>query len=198
VSQRISYPIAHEGDFHDAWDEFVTGLRPWLLGAFPCAAAIALLYAWNPFRTPALNPIARLAGIEFIVVETDAVAPALRRGRSFVSSDWAYAVGNPQKGDLVVFRPPGEAARSYVRRVVAVAGARVEIEGCRVRVDGRAVAGLRASAQGAAAAGESYSLLVPKGSYFLLSDRCAAGPDSRDWGAVPGSSIYGRVAGARR
>src|SRR5437660_12584291 len=45
-----------------------------------------------------------------------------------VASKISYKLHAPQRGDIIVFRPPNDGARDFIKRVVAVPGARLGID----------------------------------------------------------------------
>jgi signal peptidase I len=98
--------------------------------------------------------------------------------------------GQPQRGDVIVFRLPG--AESYlVKRIVGTPGDLVESIDGRLRVSGRFppepyVFSDEKTFHIAAA-------VVPADCYYVLGDHRANSLDSRVWGVVPRSSIVGRA-----
>lgn len=110
---------------------------------------------------------------------------------------WARRNQAPGRGDIVVFRPPDRPGEDYIKRVVALPGETVEIRRQRVliggkpldepwavhRQPGRRVPGVDAMAP----------LVVPPGCYFVMGDNRENSRDSRYFGPVAASAIYGRA-----
>jgi signal peptidase I len=97
-----------------------------------------------------------------------------------------------QRGDVVVFRYPRDPSKSYIKRVIAVAGDRVKIEEGLVYVNDRQLAegyvpqiyeDVRSYAE----------TVVPPHSYFVMGDHRNLSNDSRDFGPVDASYIYGKA-----
>ena len=96
----------------------------------------------------------------------------------------------PRRGEVVIFRFPGDESRDFVKRVIGVPGDTVEIHQGEVSVNGEKL-------------DEPYithrdrrdmdSLEVPPESYFVLGDNRRASNDSRDWGTVPEDDFIGRA-----
>lgn len=74
-------------------------------------------------------------------IPTDSMHPSLRRGDRILVNKLAYQWGHPQRGDIIVFRPPTwvEENIDYIKRVVGMPGDEVEVLPPTVRVDGRVV-----------------------------------------------------------
>ena len=101
----------------------------------------------------------------------------------------AYTFRAPRRGDIVVFRFPGDMSRDFVKRVVGVPGDTVEIRDGVVFVNGESlhepyvINGDR---------GTERPMVVPEEAYYVLGDNRRASQDSRDWGTVPAENIIGR------
>lgn len=118
----------------------------------------------------------------------------------------SYRFSAPRRGDLAVFNTAGIAGipdnPSFVKRVVGLPGERIDIRDGHVFADGRQlnerdgippVSYTAPSVQTQSLlSGESY--VVPDGAYFMLGDNSRNSYDSRYWGFVPRTNIYGRVS----
>jgi signal peptidase I len=111
--------------------------------------------------------------------------------RIFINK-FVYHFGHIDRGDTVVFWYPGDPTKSYIKRVIAVPGDRVEVDLGTVVVNGRALE-------------ENYvppefrdqtsmnERVVPPDEYFVLGDHRSSSNDSRAWGMVPRRYIYGKA-----
>jgi signal peptidase I len=127
-----------------------------------------------------------------VKVEGTSMLPGLQDQERIFINKFVYRLEPIERGDIVVFRYPRDPSKSYIKRVVAVAGDRVRIEDGLVYVNGRLLQ-------------ESYvpreyedhrsypETVVPKGAYFLLGDHRSASSDSRDFGPVDQRYIYGKA-----
>jgi signal peptidase I len=111
-----------------------------------------------------------------------------------------------RRGDILVFRFPGDPRRSFVKRVVALPGETVSIADKRVHVDGRELIEPYAFHSDDNTWANDPSIpeerkrrdqlpptRVPDGAYFLLGDNRDDSSDSRSWGPVPAGHILGRA-----
>lgn len=165
--------------------------------------------------------VAIVAGIRtFLVspfeVDGNSMSPTLEDREYIVINKLQYFLGTPQRGDIVVFRPPNEEKKYYVKRVIGVPGDTVTIRGGSVylREGGQQKEHkLEESYLDAKNRGQTYrhppssgntteiDYTVPEGSYFLLGDNRQGSLDSRsftDDGGDPhpfvtSDNIVGRV-----
>jgi len=96
------------------------------------------------------------------------------------------------RGDIVVFRYPRDPSKSYIKRVIGAEGDRIRIDGGQVYVNGEALD--EDYVPPAYADSRSYpEAVVPPHCYFVLGDHRSMSNDSRDFGPVNQSYIYGKA-----
>lgn len=112
--------------------------------------------------------------------------------------DRSVAARTPRRGDVVVFPFPEDPAKDFVKRVVALAGDRVEIRNKLLLVNGAKVAEpyvVHREADMIPAAKNPRDtmepVVVPADSYFMLGDNRDRSYDSRFWGFVSRDKIKG-------
>lgn len=115
--------------------------------------------------------------------------------RLFVGGDRAggapvFLFGPPVKGDIVVFRFPGQPEKDFIKRIIAVPGDAVEIRGGRVYLNGMPVE--EPYTRGGATY-DAPARMVPEGYYFVLGDNRPNSSDSHVWGFVPVSHLIGKA-----
>jgi len=104
-----------------------------------------------------------------------------------------------RRGDIIVFKFPGDPATDYVKRVVALPGDTVEVKGDALFVNGLGLPPHRAPGRptpAAETAGEEARvgpLRVLPEKYFAMGDNRHESYDSRSWGPVPAENIKGRA-----
>jgi len=127
-----------------------------------------------------------------VKVEGSSMMPGLDDQERIFINKFVYHWESVERGDVVVFRYPNDPRKSYIKRVVGVAGDHVKIDDGRVYVNGDLL-------------DEPYVLnnfrddrsfpetIVPPHSYFVLGDHRNLSSDSRDFGTIPESTIYGKA-----
>ena len=122
---------------------------------------------------------------------------------------------SPERGDVVVFRYPREPRTTYVKRVIALPGDRVVVEGPKVFVNGTPVIAWSAAGaehHSASLDGTTWmiqkpplpigtepidhldlAIIVPRDRYFVLGDNLDYSQDSRHWGLLSENLLIGKV-----
>jgi signal peptidase I len=132
---------------------------------------------------------ARVAGFHPVRIESGSMAPAVEPGDWVVVRDTDRQEAGFERGDVLMFRFPFGSSGRAIKRVVAIAGDRVEVGDGSLTINGRR----RATGGGLAGAPRPRVDVVPPGHVFLLGDNSAASIDSRSFGPVPGDEVVGRV-----
>lgn len=151
--------------------------------------------------------IAIVAGIRtFLVspfqVEGSSMTSTLEDNEYIIINKLAYFIGNPERGDIVVFHPPTEQKKYYVKRIIGIPGDEVMVKGGYVSVkkandttftplnepylDER---NLGHTYNHPPASGDTSEMTytVPEGKYFVLGDNRQGSLDSRSFQMIDGS-----------
>ncbi len=127
-----------------------------------------------------------------VKVEGTSMMPGLEDQERIFVNKFVYRWEPIQRGDIVVFRYPRDTSKSYIKRVIGVAGDRVRIEDGQVYVNGQALDEDYVPSEYADT--RSYpEITVPPNSYFVLGDHRTMSNDSRDFGPVNERYIYGKA-----
>jgi signal peptidase I len=125
------------------------------------------------------------------------------QGRSsdrVIANRLAYRVGDPKRGQIVVFKAPrtaercgpGDGGSTFIKRIVGLPGEVISARKGTIFVDGTRLIepyvdpSLRGTSDG------RWPRVAP-GHYFVLGDNRTHSCDSRTWGAVPRNSLIGPV-----
>ena len=200
---------------------------PWLVASSGFARSmlpVVLLifggraFAYEPMRVPSGSMTPTLLTGDFILVDKHAYGL-----RNPFGNQRLAGAGAPQRGDVVVFRYPGNRSQRYVKRVVGLPGDVVEVRDGWVTLNGRPlevvptgpfvdtgspggpVIRLELSERlpgrahpvlrcaSGCAAGVDGRWQVPPGRYFVMGDNRDNSADSRYWGYVDDADLVGRV-----
>src|SRR6202045_2074820 len=127
-----------------------------------------------------------------VKVEGTSMMPGLEDQERIFVNKFVYRWEPIERGDIVVFRSPRDPSKSYIKRVIGVAGDRIRIEDGQVYVNGEALAEDYVPSDYADA--RSWAEKVgPRNSFFVLGDPRTMSNDSRDFGFVNERYIYGKA-----
>jgi signal peptidase I len=152
---------------------------------------------WRGFLRDTLETLG-LAIILFLVinaisarvrVDGFSMRPTLDDGQYVLVNRMAYRLGQPERGDIIVFRPPVESHEDYIKRIIGLPGDSVEINNGSVYVNGV----IMSEAYIAAPPAYSGNWVVPAGNLFVLGDNRNNSSDSHSWGMLPVENILGRA-----
>ena len=185
---------------------------------FPVFLIVLLLRSFlvEPFRIPSNSMMPTLLTGDFILVNKFVYGIRLP-----VSDQKIFAVSNPERGDVVVFRYPLDPSTPFIKRVVGLPGDRIAYYNKILYINGQqadqrivgsyAGHGSGANMTGASLRQESLGdishailvqtgyhsadgkLVVPEGHYFVLGDNRDNSRDSRYWGTVPDELLIGKA-----
>lgn len=153
------------------------GVMLWVrdLAVAAVASALIITFLYQPVR-----------------VEGTSMLPRLEDSDRLFINKFAYHFGAINRGDVVVFHYPRDPEKSYIKRVIAVPGDELRIDHGRVFVNGKAIR-------------EAYvppeyrdnrsvaELTLPRDGYYMMGDHRSISSDSRDFGPVDRSLIYGKA-----
>lgn len=127
-----------------------------------------------------------------VKVEGTSMMPSLNDQERIFINKFVYRIEPIQRGDIVVFRYPRDPSKSFIKRVIGVAGDHVRIVDGRVYVNGKFL--VEDYVPGVYEDERSFpDIVVPADSYFVLGDHRSLSNDSRDFGPVPAGYIYGKA-----
>jgi signal peptidase I len=185
---------------------------------FPVILAVLLLRSFliEPFRIPSGSMMPTLLVGDFILVNKYKYGIRLP-----VLNKKVYELGEPERGDVVVFRFPKDPSVDYIKRVVGVPGDHVVYRDKTLLVNGEKIAqipqgtyigmGSGLSMSGAdlrredltgvkhdilvapKIRGVNSDVVVPEGHYFVMGDNRDNSNDSRYWGFVPEGNLVGKA-----
>jgi len=115
--------------------------------------------------------------------------PTLHEGNLLVVNKLAYKIGEPKRGDIIVFHYQGTVTEDYIKRVIGLPGDTVDVRGGIVRVNGQAIT----EPYIAELPGYTGTWKVPEGELFVLGDNRNHSSDSHDWGFVEQEWVVGRA-----
>lgn len=185
---------------------------------FPVILAVLLLRSFlvEPFRIPSNSMMPTLLTGDFILVNKYAYGIRLP-----VLNNKVLEMGEPERGDVVVFRYPKDPSVDYIKRVVGLPGDRVGYYNKIIYINSEPVGQVPAGVYIGVGSGISMSgaserqeqlgevlhdiLVMPRtpglegeyvvgeDEYFVMGDNRDNSNDSRYWGPVPESNLVGKA-----
>lgn len=194
-----------------------SGLIAFGRSLFPVILAVFLLRSFvvEPFRIPSGSMMPTLLAGDFILVDKFSYGlrlPVLNRE--------VVDLGEPKRGDVMVFRYPPDPSKDFIKRVIGLPGDVVTYYNKRLYINGKAVSlELLGPYTGPGAddlppmqrlredlmsvqhdiliapgrPSRNIRYVVPEGHYFVMGDNRDNSDDSRRWGTVPQANLVGRA-----
>ena len=129
--------------------------------------------------------------IQPTIVYGQSMEPNLHENERVILDKVSYRIGEPSRGDIVVFPVKGEPL-PLIKRVIGLPGETVEVRDGRVLVNGVV---LREPYISGPTAGNMAPVRVPADAVFVMGDNRAPGGslDSRRLGPIPLNKLVGRA-----
>jgi signal peptidase I len=125
-------------------------------------------------------------------VEGTSMLPRLEDSDRLFINKFVYRISAIERGDVVVFHYPLDPAVSYIKRVIALPGDRVRIDQGTLYVNGQSVDEPYVPEEFRDYKSFKEMTLAPS-NYFVLGDHRCVARDSREFGPVKRSLIYGKA-----
>lgn len=135
--------------------------------------------------------------IQPFIVSGDSMKPNFLNGQYLIIDEISYRFSPPQRGDVVVFRYPGDPSQFYIKRIIGLPGESVEIK------DNQVIIKNQANPNGFVLNEATYLKNVPtpgdetvtltNSQFFAMGDNWTVSFDSRSWGPLPKSNLIGKV-----
>lgn len=185
---------------------------------FPILFVVLILrsFLFEPFQIPSGSMIPTLNVGDFIVVNKFAYGLRLP-----VVGTKIVPIGDPQRGDVMVFVPPHD-PHYFIKRVIGLPGDHIQYKDKTVYINGEPLPQEQVGPAGEPGEVLSRELVnglthdiytrptrnylprtfdwlqpegavIPEGHYFMMGDNRDNSSDSREWGPVPEENIVGRA-----
>jgi signal peptidase I len=152
-------------------------------------------------------------------IPSESMSPTLAVSQRVLVDRVSYRFSEPDRGDIVVFKPPAGAdgdvcgttdfdegrqacpmptedrsETNFIKRVVAVGGDRLKVIGGRVYINGKQQDEpfIRPDDQ-CGICNLPDEITIPKGHFFMMGDNRGESADSREWGPIPEKWMIGKA-----
>jgi len=180
---------------------------------FPVLLFVLIIrsFVFEPFRIPSGSMMPTLLQGDYIFVKKYSYGLRLP-----VVETKILETGEPERGDVVVFRLPSEPSVNYIKRVVGLPGDEVVYRGHELTINGEPVGLVRDATEPAHGGIPQFTetlgdrehailisrpentmadgvYVVPEGSYFVMGDNRDNSRDSRYIGPIPETHLVGEA-----
>jgi signal peptidase I len=156
------------------------------------AASAALSWLRDLFLSVVIAIVVILFLYQPVRVEGTSMKPTLIDEERIFINKFVYRFGDVTRGDVVVFWFPRDTTKSYIKRVIGVPGDTVEVRDGTVFVNAKKLYEPYVTEENRDHASMDAKELGTD-EFFVLGDHRNASNDSRAWGLVPRSYIYGKA-----
>jgi signal peptidase I len=104
-----------------------------------------------------------------------------------------YPFDPPERGDVVVFNPPNDSDKPYIKRIIGLPGDEVTFSDGHVNINGEPLAEDYIQDRTRCGRADTCDVVVPEGEVFVLGDHRSNSSDSRVFGPVPVENIIGKA-----
>jgi signal peptidase I len=150
-------------------------------------------------------------------IPSESMVPTLEIGQRVLVNRLGEHFGDPERGDVMVFKPPqgaddnmcgvshpaeqpcprstpGKSDTNFIKRVVGLPGERLSVRAGRVYINGKLQKEpfIRPDTQ-CALCNMPDPIVIPAGQYYMMGDNRGASADSREWGPVPKDNFIGNA-----
>jgi signal peptidase I len=153
------------------------GIGLWLRDLLVSAAASVLIitFLYQPVR-----------------VEGTSMLPQLEDSDRLFINKIVYRFTAIERDDVVVFHYPRDPEKSYIKRVIALPGDRLRIDHGQVWLNGKPLREKYVPEEYCDSRSMA-EIVIPEDTYFMMGDHRSISSDSREFGPVDRSLIYGKA-----
>lgn len=148
--------------------------------------ALLIILVVIPIRVFIISPF---------VVDGESMHPTFENLDYLIVDELLYNFSAPARGDVIVFRYPGNPSIFYIKRIIGLPGEMVSINRGAVTIT--TITGDKITLSEPYIVNEdatyTKSVLLNSGEYFVMGDNRPNSSDSRIWGPLPKNDIIGRV-----
>lgn len=150
---------------------------------------------WEVVKTIAIAAIVvfgiRALLFQPFLVSGASMEPNISQSNYLIIDELTYRFREPMRGEVVVFRYPGDRKTFYIKRILGLPGEQVDIENGVIAIDGARI-NESEYLKGINTSGTVHTKLG-EDDYFVMGDNRSNSYDSRAWGALEKKYVVGRA-----
>jgi signal peptidase I len=114
----------------------------------------------------------------------------LENDQFLVVNKLGYRLGEPERGDIIVFRDPRSDERKLIKRVIGLPGDVLQVQDGQVFINGQRLDEPYVENPGRYS---QEATPIPEGMYFVLGDNRNNSSDSHNWGTLARDRVVGKA-----
>lgn len=130
-------------------------------------------------------------------VSGSSMVPTFHNGDYILTDKLSYRFGSPKRSDIIVLKNPRDESQDFIKRIIALPGEKIKIEGNFVYINGELLKESYLPAATNTSGGtflkDMEEIKVGPNQYFVFGDNRNHSSDSRAWGGVTKEEIVGKV-----
>ncbi|MDO8444156.1 MAG: signal peptidase I [bacterium] len=142
----------------------------------------------------------RYFAVQPYIVDGESMMPNYQNREYLLAEKISYSVGNPQRGDVVIFKYPKNPSLNYIKRIIGLPDEKVQIANNQITIfNARHPSGvvltetyILKDSPTQTPNNSIYEITLKDNEYFVLGDNRGHSSDSREWGVLPKDNILGR------
>ena len=130
-------------------------------------------------------------------INGQSMMPNFPNGEFLLTDKVTYRYKEPERGDVVIFKPPTNKEEEFIKRIIGLPGDSISLNNGKIFVNGSLLQedyiDGRIYTSGGSFLREGTAVIVPEESYFVAGDNRPHSSDSREWGTISKDAITGRA-----
>lgn len=126
------------------------------------------------------------------LVQGSSMEPNFYQGDYLIVDELSYRIREPRRGEVIVFKYPGNPRLRFIKRIIGLPGEEIKIENGHIFINGKILDESDYLSEEVVTEG-FVEIKLNKNEYFVLGDNRTMSSDSRRWGPLPKKNIIGRA-----
>jgi len=131
-------------------------------------------------------------------VKGNSMLPNFIDGEYLLTNKLTYRFGEPQQGDVVIFKAPDNPEYEYIKRIIGLPGDSIKLDQGKFLINQKPIdesvyLPITTQTRPGNYLRAGKEVIVPPNTYFVSGDNRSNSSDSRDFGPVPVKNIVGKA-----
>lgn len=128
------------------------------------------------------------------IVSGESMSPTFETGQYLIVDQLSYRFNDPKRGDVIIFKFPQDTSKVFIKRIIALPGETLYIEGHEVFVSKGNEEKIKIDEPYVINQHETFETIkLTDEEYFVMGDNRLASLDSRSWGPLNKDLIMGHT-----